>query len=273
LFAPRWAGGWALARLLFAPAASVAHLERFPSIQDALAAPTFTLSSGPARISDHVLLGDAAAWTTWGVGFVGLAGLFYGGRLAKPGLLLWFACHAALLVLLGLNIRAPERMMVFVTLGLLLAPIGERGLTAKARSPVARWYLLVVYGALYGSTGFLKLFVEPAWRAGTALPFDLVDRHHAGGAVAAWLSGQPLLAAIMGWATIALEAGFPLLIAFPRFSPWILAGLAGMHLGIGVLMEVGPLGTLCISMFPVLLDPDVARRFWERIRAAAAAGR
>lgn len=268
LFAPRWAGGWTLSRWLFTAAALDAHLGRVGSVQDALVAPDLVLSSGPARIADHVLLGSSGAWALWAAGLVGLVGLGVGGRFAKPGLVLWFLAHAALLVAMGLNIRAPERLFVLVTIGLLLAPVHERGLTAKARSPVARWFLIVVFASLYGSTGWMKLLEEPAWWTGEALRYDLVDRHHAGGALAAWLSGQPALCRLFGWGTITFEAGFPFLIGLAPLTPYLLAAGLAMHLSIGLLMDVGSLGTLSMAMYPVLLDPDVGRAMYHRARIA-----
>lgn len=272
-FAPRWAGGWALTRVWFGLAALEAQVVRARHVADALAVPELTFASGPTRLADHVLLSPAAAWGLWGLGFVGLGGLLVGGRWAKPGLLAWFLTYAALLAGLGLNVRAPERLLAWIVAGLLLGPIGERGLTAKWRSPAARWYFLVVYGALYGSTGFLKLHVESAWWTGEALRYDLLDRWHAGGALAVWLSGQPLLCALASWYTMLFEAGFPLLVGVPAAHPWLLLAGAGMHGGIGVLMDVGTLGTMAVSIYPVLCDPDVARRLWERGGAAWAAWR
>jgi hypothetical protein len=265
LFAPRWAGGWAITRVLFAAAALDAHLARIPSLQDALAAPWIVLATGPSVVADHVLLGAPALWALWAVGLAGLAGLAWGGRFAKPGLLLWFVSHAGVLVAAGLNVRAPERLLVWVTVGLLLGPIGERGLVRAARGPVGRWFLLVVFASLYGSTGWMKALEEPAWWAGDALPYDLVDRHHAGGALAAWVSGQHALCTVLGWGTIAFEAGFPFLIGFAELSPFVLAAGVAMHATIGLLMDVGPLGTAAVAMYPVLLDPDVGYRLWGRL--------
>ncbi len=266
-FAPRWAGGWAWTRLLFALAALDAHLARIPSIQDALAAPTMVLASGPTVLARHVLVGPAAAWSLWAVGLVGLAGLVFGGRAAKPGLVTWFLSHAAVLVACGLNVRAPERLIVLVTLALLLAPLGERGLDTKARSPFARWFLVVVFASLYGSTGWMKLLEEPGWLSGDVLAYDLLDRFHAGGALAAWLSGQPLFCRLLGWGTIAFEASFPFLVLFPPANPFVLLAGVAMHVTIGVLMDVGPLGTVAMSTYPVLLDPDRGRLLAARLVA------
>ena len=72
----------------------------------------------------------------------------------------------------------------------------------------------------------------------------------------------------MSWGTIAFEAGFPLLVSVGALTPWLLAVGVVMHLTIGMLMDVGPLGTVALSMYPVLLDPDAARRLYERARIA-----
>lgn len=265
LFTPRWAGGWAVSRVLFGLASALAQAERFNEVRDALASPSLVLSSGPTRVADHVILGAGPAWAVWAAGFLGSAGLLVGGRLAKPGLVTWFLSHATLLVALGLNVRAPERVIVFATIALLLAPIGERALWTKARSPAPRWFMMVFFSALYGSTGFMKALEEPAWWTGDALPYDLVDRHHAGGVLAAWISSQHWLCFLLGWGTILFEAGFPFLIGFARLTPFVLLAGIGMHGTIEALMEVGPLGYVAVSLYPALLDPDIARGLWDRL--------
>lgn len=266
-FAPRWAGGWAATRVLFGLAALDAQLARWPDVRDALAVPGIVFASGPTRVTDTVLLGPGAAWTLWAVGLLPVVGVLLGGRWAKPGVLGWFVLHAGLMASLGLNVRAPERLIAWLVLGLLLAPLGERALHRRWRSPAPRWYLMVVFSALYGSTGWLKLLAEPAWRTGEALQYDLVERFHAGGALATWLSGQPVLCQGMSWFTLAFEASFPLLIWWAPATPWLLLAGAAMHLGIGTLMQVGPLGTMAVAMYPALLDPDQARALHGRWQA------
>ncbi|MFZ5481714.1 MAG: hypothetical protein ACOZNI_33435 [Myxococcota bacterium] len=264
-FAPRWAGGWAAARVCFGIAALDAQIARFPNVQDALAAPTFVFASGPMRIADEVLLSAPAAWALWAFGFVAVAGILAGGRWAKPGVAVWYVAYVALIACLGLNFRVPERFVTWAVAGLLLAPIGEPRLHEKWRSPAARWYLMIVYSGLYGSTGWLKLVVERSWWTGDALRYDLVDRFHAGGALATWLSGQPLLCAAMSWYTIAFEASFPLLVWWAPATPWLLLGGVGMHVGIGALMDVGVLGTMAMALYPALLDPDRAHALWQHV--------
>ena len=82
LFRPGWAGGWTLARLAFAMAALHCQLDRGWHVRDALANPHVVFNSGPAHIAERVLLAAPAAWSLWGLGLVGLAGLFWGGRFS-----------------------------------------------------------------------------------------------------------------------------------------------------------------------------------------------
>ncbi len=219
------------------------------------------------HVADHALLGAAGAYGLWALGLLGLAGLLYGGRAAKPGLALWLACYLAVLAAMGLESRLPTRWLVMVSVGLTLGPIGERGLAARWRSPVGRWYFLVLFGAIYGSTGWLKLLTEPAWRDGTALAYDLVDLNFGMTPLGVWVSRQQSLLALMGWWTILFEAGFPLLVWLRRANPWILAAGVCMHLGIESLMHVGTLTWTCLAMYPVLLDPALAQRAWARVEA------
>jgi hypothetical protein len=251
----------------FGLAALQAQAVRWSHVGDALALPGMVFASGPTRITDTVMLGPGAAWSLWALGFLPLVGVFRGGRWAKPGVVGWFALHAGLLATLGLNVRAPERLIFWIVLGLLFAPIGEKALHKKLRSPAPRWYFLVLFSALYGSTGWLKLVAEPAWRTGEALRFDLVDRFHAGGALATWVSGHPAVCQVLSWFTMGFEAAFPVLIWWPPATPWLLLVGAGMHLGIGALMQVGPLGLMTVATYPVLCDPDRARGIRTRVLA------
>ncbi len=264
LFSPVWAGGWSGTRVLFVLAALVAHLPRLGQIRDAVQYPDVVLTSGPLRLVEQVALTGGQATGLWVVGLAGLAALLWGGRAAKPGLLLWLASSYPMIILTGLSARVPERMFLWVAVGLLLAPIGERGLSQKHRSPAARWYLLLVASALYGSTGWLKATMEPAWWTGEALAYDLVDLHFGLKPVGVWLSGQPALTRALSWGTILIEASFPLLIWWRRSNVWILLAAGCMHLGIELLMTVKALSFLTLAMYPVLLHPDVARRIWLR---------
>ena len=263
-FSPVWAGGWTGTRVLFVLAALIAHLPRRQQIHDAVQYPDVVLTSGPLRLVEQVQLSGDQAMALWVAGLAGLAALLWGGRAARPGLLLWLASTYPMIILTGLSARVPERLFLWVAAALLLAPIGERSLTQKQRSPAARWLLLLVACALYGSTGWLKATMEPAWWSGEALAYDLVDLHFGLKPAGVWLSGQPALTRVLSWGTILIEASFPLLIWWRRSNPWILLAALGMHLGIELLMTVKTLSLLTVAMYPVLLHPDVAQRLWQR---------
>lgn len=264
-FAPGFAGGWLASRALFALAALHAHLRRGVDLRDALHAPDITFASGPLHLSDHVLLTAPTAGLLWAAGLLGLGLLLRGGRAAKPGLLLWLLSSMALVAGGGLLVRVAERFTLWLSLVLLLAPIDQPDLLRQPRSSYPRAVLLVIFGSLYLSTGLMKALEEPRWWDGLALQYDLLDRHHAGGPLAAALSGQPALVRPMAWFTLAFELGFlPLMLVRRLQAPTLAAGLL-LHLGIGLLMKVGALGEVAVALYPALLHPDDAAALWARL--------
>jgi hypothetical protein len=267
LFEPVWAGGWAATRVIYAVVCLAFFVPRAWALADAYAAPDMVFSAFPFYLADHVRLTLRTAWILWFGGVAGLLAILAGGRWMRPGLLLWVFCNWVLLAEEAVNIKAHDRLGLWIALGLLISPAGGRGLTQAWRSPAARWYLLIVYCGIYGSTGWLKLLDEPAWFKGDVLAYHLVHRHFAGGPLAAWLSGQPWLTRPMGWTTVIFEASFPLWCWFRRTNPWVLLVAASFHLGVAVLMNVGPFSFIALSSYPVLLHPEVARGLWERVRS------
>ncbi|MCK6502613.1 hypothetical protein L6R53_04330 [Myxococcota bacterium] len=264
LYAPQWAGPWALARVLYALGCVFAHLLRLPFIEDAYASTDMVFSRPPFQLADHVVFSPATAYGLWAAAVVGAGLLLVGGRLARPGLILWLCASWLLIAAEAFNIKAYDRVITWIGLGLLLGPIGERGLTRKWRSPYGRWFLLVFYAALYGSTGGLKALEDGVWWTGDVLAFHLVDRWFGGSAMGAWVSGQRWLYLPMQWFTVAFELLFPVAVLLRRLNPWwLLAGVA-MHLGIWALMNVGPFSFVALTAYPVLLHPEVAHEWWQR---------
>ncbi len=268
IFAPEWAGGWALSRILLAVAALAAHLPRAWGIGDVYGAEDIYFTMGPFALNNHIVLSTPTAWGVWTVGLVGLLGLLGGGRLAKPGLLVWLFTTSLLLVNETLNIKAYDRLVLWISLAFLLAPIGERHLTKKARSPFPRWVLLIVFCALYGSTGWLKAIKEPTWWTnGDVLAYHMVHHYFGMKPVGVWASTQRWLLMPLCWGTVLFEASFPLLVWWRRSNPWVLLVGAMMHLGIRLFMNVGPFSYIALSVYPVLLHPEVARDLWSRYGA------
>lgn len=265
LFTPVWAGGWTATRLTFGAVSLIFLLLRGFDLADAYAAQDMVFANWPFFLADHVRITLPTAWAVWGLGVVGLLGVLAGGRYMRPGLILWVLGNWTLLAAESLNIKAHDRLGLWVALGLFVSPAAERALGAKWRSPAARWYLLLVFAGIYGSTGWLKLLEEPSWWSGEVLALHLVHRHFGGGALGAWVSGQAWLVAPMGWATILFEASFPLLVWSRRINPWLLALGASFHLGIAALMNVGPFSWVALAAYPVLLHPDVAHGAYTRV--------
>lgn len=268
LYAPIWAGGYAGTRLSFALAAGLTMAPRVTMLGDAYAAPDMSFRVAPFYLADHLQLTLPTATGLWAASLLGLLGLAWGGRLARPGLLLWASCAALLLAAEGFNIKAYDRLLFWIALGLLFSPIHERGLLTARRSPWGRWFVLLVYIGLYGSTGGLKaLQTGPgSWWTGTVLPYHLVDVWFGNLPVGVAISAQPWLWMPMQWFTLLFELGFPLAVLLRRLNPlWLLLGLV-FHLGVLALMNVGPFSFVALCAYPLLLHPEAGRRLWERQR-------
>jgi hypothetical protein len=249
---------WTLSRVLFGLACVYAQLTRAPSVADALRAGV-SLASGPARVVDAPVLGAAGAWVLWGLGLL-LAGLVVrGGRATKPALAGFLLAHAGMLLALGLDVRVPERVMLGGAVALLVGPSDD----PRREGPAARWFLWLWLASLYGSTGLFKAIDEPAWWTGEAMRHHLVDRWHAGGALAAWVSGQPWATRGLGVFTIVAELALPVLLLFRRTSALAVGVGLAMHGGIALLMDVGPLGPLALALYPAAAHPEAARG-WVR---------
>ncbi len=265
-FAPEWAGGWTLARWGFAFAALWGHLPRLSRIDDAYACTDMLFNYGPYRLNEWVTFTPLTATVLWVLGLLGIVAIAVGGRLFRPGMLFYLVGAWALLAEESINIKAHDRLSLWVAVGLLLSPAHERSLTTKWRSPVGRWFLLVVFGWLYWSTGSLKAMEEPGWFNGSALQYHFLHRFHAGGELAVWMSTQNAICRVLGWFTVAFEVGFPLLVLWRRANPWVLLAGMGFHLGILALMNVGAFSFVALSAYPAMLHPEVARGLWQRLR-------
>ena len=267
LFQPEWAGGWQGTRILWAMVALFAHMPRIRGIDDAYAAQDMVFSTGIYKLAEYVVLTPPVARTCWALGVVGLACVLWGGRAFRPGLMLWFVGAWTLLGNEAINIKAHDRLMTWMAFALFLSPAGERGLCKKWRSPAPRWLLLVIFCSIYLSTGLTKLAHEPAWWNGEALSYHLLHRYHAGGAIAAWVSGQMWITLPLGWFTLFAETCFAFLVLFRRTNPVAIGMVFCLHLGIQALMSVGSFNLVAISAYPVLLHPEFAREWWPRLLA------
>lgn len=267
-FAPQWAGGWALSLRLFVLAQALELLRQARQVLDSFHHPTFNFGSGLLHFSNHALLSAPMAWGAWIAAVLGLCCAGWGGRLAKPGIFLWILAELLLFGGLGWEINAPERIMGWSALGLLLGPIGERDLTRKWRSPVGRWFFLIWMSGMYGMAGWMKLLEEPGWWDGSILAQGLADPIMGGTTVGIWLSHQGWALKFLDGFTLLFEISFGFLVFFAESNPFILGTGLLFHAGVSSLMSVGTLGLTVVSAYPVLLEPEMARRMWARAQGA-----
>jgi len=263
-WAPVWAGGWECMRWAWLLAAFLTHAPRVRFIPDSYAAQDMVFTRGFMAVADYVVLDPPAGYLLWAIGILGLVMVAVGGRWTKPGAVVFLIGAYTLASHEALNTKAYDRLLVWETLALLFSPIGERNLTQKWRSPIGRWLMLIVFMAIYGSTGWLKMLDEPHWFDGTALAYHLVDLHFGNSALGAWLSQHLWLTLGMGLFTIAFEAFFPILVLVRRTNPWLLVAGFLFHMGIMSLMNVGTFSFVAVAVYPVLLHPETAREWYLR---------
>lgn len=265
LWAPEWAGAWGIVRVTYAIAALRTHLPRLPVATDAYGSADMVFVRGFMRVTDWHVFAATEVYAVWSAATAGLLGLLWGGRAARPGLILFLVAYWLLLGSEALNAKAYDRLLTWEALPLLLAPIGERDLTKKLRSPFPRWLMLVVFIAIYGSTGWLKLLDEPHWRDGSALAYHLVDIHFGNTALGAWISGIPSLTVGLSWFTVAFETVFPVAVLLPVLNPLVLLAGVLFHLGVGATMYVGSFSWVSLAAYPILLHPRYAERIWRAV--------
>lgn len=264
LWAPQWAGGWAVVRWSYALAGVLTMAPRVRYISDAYASSDMILTRYPLYMANWWVLTPGSATLLWAVALMGLGMLAWGGRLARPGVLLWIVAGTLFVSGEALNTKAYDRLLFWEALALLFAPIGQRSLTEKWRSPLARWMVLIIFCAIYGSTGWLKWLEEPHWRDGTALAYSLVDRNFGQTTLGVWISGHMTICKLLSWFTLAFEMTFPVLVLLRRSNPVVLLLGVGFHIGIAMTMHVGTFSWVALSMYPILLHPVHAQRLHAR---------
>jgi hypothetical protein len=267
-FAPSWAGGWAATRLFWACAAALAHGPRAMGIGDAYGSPDFILTGRLFQLNDWMFVTPTHCWIAWAVGLIGLAMVAWGGRLMHVGIALWFVGSFFLIGSEAYNMKAFDRLLAWMALALVFSPAWRRGLTHTWASPFPRYLMIIVFTAIYGSTGMCKLLYDPSWLgSGQVLQHHLLHTTFGLRPVGIIVSGLPWLVAPMAWITVIFEILFPFLIWLKRSNPWVLVVGACFHIGLLVMMDVGPFGFVSMASYPVLLHPEVARDLWSRLRA------
>lgn len=250
--------GWPWARRAFALAALATWIPRGWHLPDNYSSAGVLVERSALPLTHWVVYSPPVAWALWGVILLGLA-LFGVGVWPRVGLGSATVAMWALNFHEGLNFKAYDRLMFWVSLLLLLTPTAMLVRGARG-SPATRHALRLVYAGIYGSTGMMKLLMEPTWSNGDVLRYALVDNNFGLRPLGVWVSSVPALCAVLGWGTVAFEVGFPLLIWWARARvPLLLVGVA-FHLGTFGMMHVNTFAVVAIAAYPVLLDAGQARR-------------
>lgn len=266
LFAPIWAAPWAVYRLAFVVAGLLTHGPRVLSIGDAYASPDLHLATHP--LGTIVDSDPAIALATWALGMLGLGALAYGGRLARPALILFLVAFWGFVSSEGANVKAYDRLILLEGVVLGVGPVSTRDAACAARSPLGRQLLLLVFMGLYASTGLSKLVNSTdGWLSGRNLAFALIDPSYGGRELGIWLSGISPLMRALSIGTIAFEVLFAPLVLLRRTNPFILLAGVGFHIGTALTMHVGTFPWVALSAYPAMLHPDAARGIYDRIRS------
>ena len=121
---------------------------------------------------------------------------------------------------------------------------------------VAAWPLYLIrcqMAVIYFTSGLFKV-LSPAWRDGSAIHWVLnLNSFHR----FPWVPGpavEPLLS-LLTWGTLLFELAFPVLVMWrPTRTITVLAGI-GLHLGMGVTLELGLFSWVMLAGYIAFLDP------------------
>ena len=134
---------------------------------------------------------------------------------------------------------------------------GNRSRLPQTEAPlVPAWPLYLIrcqLSVIYFTTGLWKV-LSPAWRDGSAVHWALnVNTFHR----FPWTlpaALDPLLSA-MTWGTLFFELAVPVLVLFRRTRAVTLLAGVGLHLGMGLTMELGLFSWVMLASYPAFLDP------------------
>jgi len=184
--------------------------------------------------------------------FVGLVGQMHWNRLPLS------SAHQVLVVLLFCLVWADSSRVWSV----------DAWLTRSVNAPPARvpsWPLLLMRGQvalIYFSSGLWKISY-PMWRDGSAVHWALsLNIFHR----LPWpvpVSWSPVVAAIT-WSTVLFEIFFPLLVLFRATRGPTLVGGILLHLGLLVMLELGPFSYLMMASYLAFVDPDRIPDLFQR---------
>lgn len=256
---PQPVDAWRVLRIGIAASLLIEWIPRYTHLTDVYSNAGIVLSGGAVRLSDLVQFTPTTTLAIW-CALVASAMLLLVGRANRVAIVVLLLTTWALNLSEGMNFKAYDRLGGWMLIALFFAP--GAGVYREKGSPAARYFLLLVFCGIYGSTGFSKLLVEPDWFTGEPLAYDFVGLDFGGTPVGIWMSDKPWITAPLCWLTLLFECGFPIFVWLRRTNPVILALGAIFHVGILFTLDVSVFSPVALSAYPVLLHPTV----WPRVR-------
>lgn len=259
---------WAWTRRLLAVAGLLTWLPRGAWVPEVYSSAGVVVAAGDLPLVKWFVLAPWQAWAVWGVLVGGLLTLLFRPSRVVSGLVL--LAGIVLVYSEGLDTKAYDRLFLLQFLALTWAGDGEGQAGRDART-----LQILIFAAIYGSTGWSKLLYEPAWATGDVLPGHLVDVHFGLRPVGMLALQAPWVLTVMGWWTVAFEVLFPFLIWVPVARPILLLLGVGFHIGIFATMNVRTFSLIAIAGYPAMASRaewEVALRLLHRFRGVVLGG-
>lgn len=260
-----WGGGWYYTRILFSIVAITNIIPRFFMVEDLFGSNLMRFYNGWFALSKIYEINSLEALACCILSIIGLLGVARGGKTFHIGLVLWFLTNSIYLASEALNVKAYDRLLMFIGFSLFISPAYKGNLLKTYISPYPRYVMLVIFSSLYLSTGLLKLLYEPAWFTGEALTYHLNHRWHGGSYFSLWLSTQWLIMSILSISTLLFEISAGVFLWFSRLNPLLITLGILFHLGIEANMNVGVFSYAALSAYPILLQPNQLQSIHNKI--------
>ena len=227
------------------------------------------ISSGGMELRGAITnagLGVAAGWVAFGLmvvafvamtvgyrsdlavlaGFIGLVAQLHWNRLPLS------SAHQVMLNLMFCLVWA-ETGRVWSVDAMRRSPAAQAELAKEGVAPWPLWLMRFQLAVVYGSSGLWK-FANTPWRDGSAVywALNLNIFHRFPWPMPAAV--EPLLS-LLTWGTVAFELAFPVLVCFRQTRNLTLLAGIGLHLGLGLTMELGPFSLVMVAAYVAFLDP------------------
>ncbi|NJK59036.1 MAG: HTTM domain-containing protein [Oscillatoriales cyanobacterium SM2_1_8] len=216
------------------------------------------------------------SWAVFGVGVVS-AIAFTLGLQTRIATVVLFAVWASLLHRSLMLVNGQDQIVKLLLFFGCFAPLGrsyswDRWWAHKHKQPWSEVAPVWPMRLMQVSIAFVYLFSAPAkwnddimWRNGLAIYYvTLSDRWFRFPDVA--LFQNIPFSVFSTYSALATEMGFPLLVWFKTFRPWVLMAIATMHFGICILLSesVWHFNMAMLISFLAFVDPPVMRRWGRR---------